>query len=67
MLNLIDVDGLSLAKQAGNIKAVNVVLIGILAKLMNIEYEEWIQAIKQIVPAKFLDVNLVAFDLGYNF
>jgi indolepyruvate ferredoxin oxidoreductase beta subunit len=65
-LKLIDVDGLALAKQAGNIKAVNVVLIGILAKTMDIEYNEWIETIKQIVPAKFLDVNLIAFDLGYN-
>ena len=60
------VDALSLAKQAGNIKAVNVVLIGVLAKNSNIEYDKWIQSIKETVPEKFLDANLKAFDLGYN-
>ena len=60
-------DALELAKQAGNIKAVNVVLIGVMAKSTNIAYEKWIEVIKSTVPAKLLDVNLKAFDLGYNF
>ncbi len=60
------VDALSAAKTAGNIKAVNVVLIGVLAKSTDIPYEKWIEALKTTVPAKFLDVNLKAFELGYN-
>ncbi len=60
------VDALSLAKEAGNIKAVNVVLIGIMAKNTDIEYDKWIETIKTTVPEKFLDVNLKAFELGYN-
>lgn len=60
------VDALSLAKGAGNIKAVNVVLIGLMAKSTDIAYEKWIETIKTTVPEKFLDVNLKAFDLGYN-
>ena len=55
-----------MAKEAGNIKAVNVVLIGILAKTMDIDYQTWVEVIKETVPAKFLDVNLKAFELGYN-
>jgi len=60
------VDALSLAKEAGNIKAVNVVLIGIMAKSTDIEYDKWVETIKTTVPAKFLEVNLKAFELGYN-
>lgn len=60
-------DALELAKQAGSIKAVNVVLIGVMAKNTSISYEEWVKTIKTTVPEKFLDVNLKAFDLGYNF
>ncbi len=60
------VDALSLAKEAGNIKSVNVVLIGVLAKTTNIQYEKWIETIKTTVPPKFMEVNLKAFDLGYN-
>ena len=65
-IKLVSVDGVSMAKEAGNIKAVNVVLIGILASKMNIEYQTWIDVIKETVPSKFLDVNLKAFELGYN-
>ncbi len=60
------VDALRLAKEAGNIKAVNVVLIGVMAKTTDIPYEKWIETIKATVPEKFLEVNLKAFDLGYS-
>ncbi len=64
--NIVVADALSLAKEAGTIKAVNVVLIGVLAKSTDIPYEKWIETIKKTVPAKFLDVNLKAFEMGYN-
>ena len=60
------VNAADMAREAGNIKAVNVVLIGILARTTDIPYEKWIETIKNTVPAKLLDVNLRAFDLGYN-
>ncbi len=60
------IDALALAKDAGNIKAVNVVLIGLMAKASEIAYEKWVETIKTTVPEKFLDVNLKAFDLGHN-
>ena len=65
-VNVEVVEALKLAKEAGNIKTVNVVLIGVLAKSTNIKYEKWIEILKSTVPAKLLDVNLKAFDLGYN-
>jgi indolepyruvate ferredoxin oxidoreductase beta subunit len=65
-VDLTAVDALSLAHEAGNAKAVNVVLIGVMAKNTEISYEDWIETIKATVPAKFLDANLKAFDLGYN-
>ena len=60
------VDALSAAKEAGNFKAVNVVLIGVMAKSTDIPYEKWVETIKTTVPEKFMEVNLKAFDLGYN-
>lgn len=60
-------DALSLAKKAGSAKAVNVVLIGLMAKNTAIPYEKWVECVKKTVPEKLLDVNLRAFDLGYNF
>ena len=59
-------DALALAKQAGNTKAVNVVLIGVMAKNTQIPYEVWVKTIKETVPEKFLEANLKAFDLGYG-
>ena len=60
-------DALSCAKEAGTVKAVNIVLIGCFAKNSNVDKEIWIEAIKETVPQKFLDINLKAFELGYNF
>lgn len=57
---------LSLAESAGSAKAVNVVLIGVLAKSTDIPYEVWVETVKSTVPEKFLDINLKAFELGYN-
>lgn len=60
------IDALALAEQAGNQKAVNVVLIGVMAKNTDVAYEKWVDALKQTVPEKFLEVNLKAFELGYR-
>ncbi|MBE6620638.1 MAG: indolepyruvate oxidoreductase subunit beta [Ruminococcaceae bacterium] len=59
-------DALALAARAGNIKAVNVVLIGVMAQNTGIPYEVWVQAIQGTVPPKFLEINMRAFDLGYH-
>lgn len=63
---VIAIDALSLSLEAGSAKAVNVVLIGVLARSSDISKEVWIQTIKDTVPAKFLELNLKAFELGYN-
>ena len=65
-IDLTTVDALKYAKEAGNVKAVNVVLIGLMAKITEIPYEKWVNTIKTSTPEKFLESNLKAFDLGYN-
>ena len=60
-------DALALASDAGNIKAVNVVLIGVMAQNTDIPFEVWTKAIQEIVPPKFLKVNQDAFALGYHY
>ena len=59
-------DALSLAEQAGSPKAVNIVLMGHLSRNFDFTEEEWMQAIEQSVPAKFLELNKAAFRLGRN-
>ena len=65
-IDLDAVDALSLAEQAGSSKAVNLVLMGKLSKYFDIPQEEWMTAIEQSVPAKFLEMNKKAFALGAN-
>ena len=65
-IKLVQVDALAKAQEAGNIKAVNVVLIGVMAKNTDISYEKWVETIKKTVPERFLEANLKAFDLGYK-
>ena len=59
-------DALSLAEQAGSSKAVNIVLMGRLSKYFDFSEEEWMEAIAQSVPAKFLELNKQAFLMGRN-
>lgn len=62
--NIHIVDGLQLAEQAGNSKTVNTVLLGTISNNLDPSYEQWVDAIKSLVPERFLDVNLQAFELG---
>ncbi len=57
-------DALSLAVEAGTPKAVNVVLMGMVSKTAEFDEQVWLDALKQCVPPKVLDVNLKAFELG---
>ena len=59
-------DALALAEEAGSSKAVNIVLMGRLAKYLDIPYEKWMEAIAKSVKPQFVKINKKAFDLGYN-
>ncbi|MBQ2840579.1 MAG: indolepyruvate oxidoreductase subunit beta [Oscillospiraceae bacterium] len=59
-------DALKLAEEAGSSKAVNIVLMGRLSNYFDASEEEWMQAIEESVPEKFLDMNKKAFNLGRN-
>ena len=63
-VKIIAADALSIAREAGNEKAVNVALIGITAKYLGISDEVIENAIKECGPAKFADINLKAYKLG---
>lgn len=58
------VDALALAEQAGSAKAVNLVLLGRLAKWYDFTQEEWMAAIEESVPPRSLELNRRAFALG---
>ncbi|MDF2986353.1 MAG: 2-oxoacid:ferredoxin oxidoreductase, gamma subunit [Eubacterium sp.] len=64
--SIFSLDALEIAKQCGTIKAVNIVLLGVMAKLTGIDKQIFVDAIHEVVPAKVLEVNLRAFEEGYN-
>ncbi|NLI93891.1 MAG: indolepyruvate oxidoreductase subunit beta [Peptococcaceae bacterium] len=64
--NVIVIDGLKIAIEAGNPKAVNVVLLGLLSKYLQIDKNVWLETLRETVPVKFLETNVKAFEAGWN-
>ncbi|MGI6453778.1 MAG: indolepyruvate oxidoreductase subunit beta [Syntrophomonadaceae bacterium] len=60
------VDASAIAQSCGNIKAANVVLVGMFAALAGFSPEKVKNAIQQLVPEKALGINLLAFEKGYQ-
>jgi len=58
------IDALKLAKEAGHIRAVNVVMLGAMSRFLDFSDEEWKAAIEARVPKKTIEINLKAFELG---
>ena len=65
-LKVVAVDALELAREAGNVRAVNTALMGALAREMNLEEQMVLDTLAHIVPAKTVAVNEKAFRLGFE-
>ncbi len=63
--NVTTVPALRMARESGSMKAVNVVMIGVLAKRTAFGKEIWLEAIRQNVKPQFVEMNLRAFEAGY--
>ena len=53
-----------IARSLGNVRAVNIVLLGVLAHDLDFRTRSWEQAIRNTVKARFVDLNLDAFYKG---
>ncbi len=58
------INALEIATKLGNPRAVNSVMMGILAEKSALPIQSWEQAIKQLVKHRFVDINLAAFNCG---
>jgi len=67
--NIVIVEALRLAKEAGSTMMQNAVLLGALAatRKLPIKKESLIEALRELVPAKYAKMNVKAFELGYKF
>jgi len=59
------VDALKTAKECGNIKTLNMVLVGLMAPDTGIAEDIWMDALREVIPQKLLNVNIKAFEAGY--
>jgi indolepyruvate ferredoxin oxidoreductase beta subunit len=67
--NITLVETSRLAKEAGSILTQNVVLLGAAASTgkLPISNRSLIEALKELIPAQHIKMNLKAFELGYNY
>ena len=65
--NLFVIDAEKVAKEAGNIMSLNMVLLGAATAISNfpLEKEIVIEAMKENLPPKTIDINLRAFEAGF--
>jgi indolepyruvate ferredoxin oxidoreductase beta subunit len=62
--NVLALDAEALAKQAGSIRSVNIVLLGALSRFLDVPPEVWDKALRDRLSGKGLEANLNAFKLG---
>jgi indolepyruvate ferredoxin oxidoreductase beta subunit len=59
-----EVNALEIAKNLGNPKGENIILIGILSRYLPFPLSQWEMVIKESVPVKTIEINLTAFEKG---
>jgi indolepyruvate ferredoxin oxidoreductase beta subunit len=64
--NVYVLDGGAIAKELGNTKVLNSVVLGLSAKHIGFTKEEWLDVVKSTVPTKTVKINVNAFNKGYE-
>jgi indolepyruvate ferredoxin oxidoreductase beta subunit len=62
--NIISLDADKIALELGNSRLVNILVLGIVSMRLDFDMPLWIKAIKKLVKAKYVELNLKAFALG---
>lgn len=66
--DVLAVDALSVSREIGDTRLTNMVLLGILGRLAFMwDKDEWIELIVESVPKRFVELNIIAFDRGWNY
>jgi indolepyruvate ferredoxin oxidoreductase beta subunit len=60
----IPVDADNLARELGDPRLVNTLLLGVLSNFLPFSKEQWVAAIRKRVKAKFIDINVTALERG---
>ncbi|MPN63643.1 hypothetical protein SDC9_211408 [bioreactor metagenome] len=65
-LKLLEVDGVGIGKELGNLKVENTVLLGALSNFLPFSVETWHEVLSKTFSSKLLPINKDAFNLGRN-
>ena len=57
-------DALSIARELGNQRCLNMVIAGVLSTMTPFEESLWLETMRNRIPVKFLDLNMEAFQRG---
>jgi len=60
------IDGQAIAKELGNAKVLNSVVLGYAAKFIGFDKETWLNVVANTVPPKTIELNQKAFLCGYD-
>lgn len=63
---VLKVDAQKAAIELGNPRTFNIIVLGLAAKHMDFSKEDWLTVIENTVPAKTIDINKKAFELGFS-
>ena len=60
------IDAGAIAKELGNSKVLNSVVLGLAAKHIGFSVDEWLSVVSSTVPPKTVEINTAAFRRGYE-
>ncbi len=58
------IDAVSVAQELGNVKVMNMILLGVLIKSMNLTDIDWEKIIRENIKKKFIEINIKAINIG---
>ena len=64
--NVYSIDAQGIAKELGNSKVLNSVVLGYSAEFIGFDKDVWLQTVADTVPPKTVDLNICAFNRGYD-
>ena len=62
--NIYFVEGTRKSEVIGNVKVLNIFMLGCLSQFMDIEDKIWRESIIKSLPAKIVNINITAFEAG---
>ncbi len=63
---VVSIDAMAEAKKLGNARVFNTIILGVAAKSMDFDKEQWLEVIEATVPPKTVELNQKGFLTGYE-